>query len=184
MSAGVRITSVVARAYRFPTDAPEADGTLAWNATVLVVVEIRAGGALGLGYTYADAASCRIVDGILAEVLREKDAFGIPALWIAMVRAVRNLGWRGQCACAISAVDVALWDLKARLLGIPLARLFGQQREEVPIYGSGAFTSYATERLREQLTNWVCKDKCREPLRCGSPEPSGYAACARPLNSA
>jgi L-alanine-DL-glutamate epimerase-like enolase superfamily enzyme len=55
-----------------------------------------------------------------------------------MVRSVRNLGWRGICATAISAVDVALWDLKARLLDRPLVQLLGATRSAVPIYGSAA----------------------------------------------
>jgi L-alanine-DL-glutamate epimerase-like enolase superfamily enzyme len=161
MSIAIPIRSVATRAYRFPTDAPEADGTFAWNATTAVLVEIEAGGRVGTGYTYADAATCEIIDGILTQVLRGKDAFEIPALWTAMVGAVRNIGWRGVCACAISAVDVALWDLKARLIDIPLVKLLGQQRDEVPIYGSGGFTSYSAGRLQEQLSDWVSKDKCR-----------------------
>jgi L-alanine-DL-glutamate epimerase-like enolase superfamily enzyme len=52
-------------------------------------------------------------------------------------------------------VDTALWDLKARLLGLPLHRLLGAVREAVPVYGSGGFTSYDEARLREQLTGWV-----------------------------
>jgi len=77
------------------------------------------------------------------------------------VRSVRNIGWRGICACAISAIDVALWDLKARLIGVPLLTLLGRARSEVPIYGSGGFTSYSLDRLREQLAGWVERDGCQ-----------------------
>jgi L-alanine-DL-glutamate epimerase-like enolase superfamily enzyme len=161
MPKGAQIDRVVAHAFRIPTDAPEADGTIAWNATTLVLVEIDAGGTTGLGYTYSDAASADIVSGVLTTVLRGQDAFAIAKLWTAMVRAVRNVGWRGICACAISAVDGALWDIKARLLGVPLARLLGQERDEVPIYGSGGFTSYSVERLQEQLAGWTARDGCR-----------------------
>ena len=59
-----------------------------------------------------------------------------------MVKAVRNAGRPGAVGYAISAVDVALWDLKARVLGLPLHRLLGGVRDEVPVYGSGGFTSY------------------------------------------
>ena len=72
-----------------------------------------------------------------------------------MARAVRNLGRPGVAAMAIRAVDVALWDLKARLLGLPLATLLGAVHEQVPIYGSGGFTSYTHERLADQLAGWV-----------------------------
>jgi L-alanine-DL-glutamate epimerase-like enolase superfamily enzyme len=155
------IRRITARAFRIPTDAPESDGTFAWAATTLVLVEIEAAGETGLGYTYADAACTGIVDGAIAKVLCGRDAFGIPALWETMVGAVRNLGWRGACACAISAVDIALWDLKAKLLDGPLVDLLGRARDEVPVYGSGGFTSYRLERLQEQLSGWVERERCR-----------------------
>lgn len=161
MAEAAKIGCVTARSYRIPTDSPEADGTIAWSATTLVLVEAEAGGVTGLGYTYASSAAADIVNKELASVLRDQDAMAIPALWLAMARSVRNIGWRGVCACAISAVDVALWDLKARLFKVPLAHLLGQQRSEVPIYGSGGFTSYSEERLCEQLGGWVEQDGCR-----------------------
>jgi L-alanine-DL-glutamate epimerase-like enolase superfamily enzyme len=161
MGEETRIRRLAARSYRIPTDAPEADGTIAWSATTLVLVEIDAGGVTGVGYSYGSAAAAEIVNNELASTLREQNALAIPALWLAMVTAVRNIGWRGVCACAISAVDVALWDLKARLLKMPLADLLGRERAEVPIYGSGGFTSYSEGRLCEQLSGWVERDGCR-----------------------
>jgi L-alanine-DL-glutamate epimerase-like enolase superfamily enzyme len=156
-----RITRVGAHAFRIPADSPEADGTLRWNATTLAVVEIEAGGKLGLGYSYADATVADIVRTVLAEVLRGQDAFAIQKRFSEMVQAVRNIGRSGVCGCAISAVDVGLWDLKARLLDLPLATLLGQQRDEVAIYGSGGFTNYPPERVAEQLAKWVEHDGCR-----------------------
>jgi L-alanine-DL-glutamate epimerase-like enolase superfamily enzyme len=76
----------------------------------------------------------------------------------AMARAVRNIGRPGVAATAISAVDIALWDLKARLLGCPLAGLLGRWREAVPVYGSGGFTSYTERQMGEQLAGWVERD--------------------------
>jgi L-alanine-DL-glutamate epimerase-like enolase superfamily enzyme len=125
------------------------------------VVEIAAGGAKGLGYTFADAASAQIALHVLADAICGIDAFAIPRAWAAMVAAVRNIGWRGVSASAISAVDVALWDLKSRLLAVPLTRLLGQLRDEVPVYGSGGFTSYSIERLQQQLAAWTQHDGCR-----------------------
>jgi L-alanine-DL-glutamate epimerase-like enolase superfamily enzyme len=158
---GARIARVTARAYTVPTDAPEGDGTFTWESTTMVLVEIEAGGATGLGYTYSTAAAGRLVEDVLAPVVVGEDAFAIPRLWAAMIRAVRNLGLPGIAATAISAVDTALWDLKARLLDLPLARLFGLERDGVPIYGSGGFTTYADDRLREQLSGWVEVEGCR-----------------------
>ncbi len=156
-----RIARVAAHAFRIPNDSPEADGTLRWNATTLVVVEIEAGGTLGLGYSYADTTVADIVRTVLADILVGQDAFAIQKRSTEMVQAVRNIGRSGVCGCALSAVDVGLWDLKARLLDLPLAKLLGQQRDEVAIYGSGGFTSYAPERVAEQLVKWVDQDGCR-----------------------
>ena len=100
-------------AYVIPTDAPEADGTFAWDRTTLVVVETTAGGEHGLGYTYADTATAQLIDELLADVVRGRDALAVPAAWAAMVRAIRNLGRPGICSMAIAAVDASLWDLKA-----------------------------------------------------------------------
>jgi L-alanine-DL-glutamate epimerase-like enolase superfamily enzyme len=156
-----RIGAVRATAYRIPTDAPEADGTFAWDSTTLVLVEVDAGGKTGLGYTYASAAAAGVVRDTLADVVVGLDALQIPALWDAMVRQVRNLGSRGVCACAISAVDVALWDLKARLLDMALADLLGRRRDAVDVYGSGGFTTYDHKQLMDQLSGWVAEGGCR-----------------------
>jgi len=158
---GPPLDTVTAQAYRIPTDRPEADGTLSWNATTMVVVNVQAGGKSGLGYTYIDACAASLIVNALREVLEGRDSFDIPGAWQAMQRAVRNNGRQGIAACAISAVDVALWDLKARHLEIPLTRLLGQVRSQIPIYGSGGFTTYSDAELRDQLVGWVERDGCR-----------------------
>ncbi len=155
------IAAVRAQAYTVPTDAPEADGTARWTATTIVVVHARAGDAEGMGYSYADRSAAGLVARVLAGVVRGRDALDPQGAWRAMRDEVRNLGGKGIAACAISAVDVALHDLKARLLGVPLASLLGRFRETVPIYGSGGFTSYDDRRLAEQLAGWVERDGCR-----------------------
>ncbi len=80
-----------------------------------------------------------------------------PAAWRAMTAAVRNEGRPGVGRMAISAVDVALWDVKAKLLGLPLFRLLGAVRDRVMAYGSGGFTSYTDARLAGQLGGWVAE---------------------------
>ena len=159
--ASAPITRVTARAFKIPTNAPEADGTFAWNATTLIVVEIEAGGMKGLGYTYSDGSVVSLIDRTLAPVLCGEDASQIARLWLRMQRHVRNLGREGLASTAISALDCALWDLHARRLGVPLVTLLGAVRERVPIYGSGGFTTYSDERMREQLAGWAHDDGCR-----------------------
>ncbi|HEX3432014.1 MAG TPA: enolase C-terminal domain-like protein [Rhizomicrobium sp.] len=158
---GAKIEALSAAAYEIPTDAPESDGTAEWNSTTLVVCEINAAGATGLGYTYASPAAVTVIGETLASVVRDRDCFAIEAIWRDMIGAVRNLGWRGVCANAISAVDNALWDLKARLLDLPLCDLIGRARDSVAVYGSGGFTSYDDGRLRQQLSGWVGENGCQ-----------------------
>jgi L-alanine-DL-glutamate epimerase-like enolase superfamily enzyme len=155
MSMNALVGTVSARAYTVPTDAPEADGTYAWQKTTLVVVTVEAGGCNGLGYTYSAEAIAGLVTGTLAEALHGRDVFDIPHCHRLMVNAVRNMGRSGLAATAISAVDAALWDLKAKLLDLPLVILLGRARDEVPIYGSGGFTSYDDAQLTRQLAGWV-----------------------------
>lgn len=160
-AAQVPIEGVQASAYTIPTDSPEADGTLSWDSTTLVVVHVEGGGRRGLGYTYADPCVVPLLHGKLQQSIDGLDAMDPPRAWRAMQRAVRNLGREGLVATAISALDTALWDLKAKILDVPLARLLGSFREEVPVYGSGGFTSYTEARLVDQLTGWVERHGCR-----------------------
>jgi len=159
--ADARIGAVRARAYTIPTDAPEADGTIAWDSTTMVVVAVEGGGSTGLGYTYTSGTVTGLITGKLAAAISGGDAMDPPQAWRAMQRAVRNMGRDGLAATAISAVDAALWDLKAKLLDLPLAVLLGRYRDTVPIYGSGGFTSYDDDQLRDQLRAWVNADGCR-----------------------
>ncbi len=155
------IGNVTARAYTIPTDQPEQDGTLDWDSTTLVVATVEAGGYEGIGYTYADKTNATLIGGKLGKAIEGKDAFNIRGCIETLWRQVRNLGQRGLAATAISAVDVALWDVKAKLLDLPLVRLLGAARPRVPIYGSGGFTNYDDKTLAAQLGAWVSKDGCR-----------------------
>ena len=141
VSVEVPVEAVDVAAYTVPTDAPEADGTLSWEATTIVVVHVEAGGHVGLGYTYADESTATLIVSKLAGIVAGADALAPPAIWAEMVSATRNLGRPGIVSMAISAVDTALWDLKARLHDVGLCTLLGQVRSAVPLYGSGGFTS-------------------------------------------
>jgi len=150
-----RVDDVHAAAYTIPTEHPEADGTFAWGSTTIVVVHVRAGGVEGTGWTYGSTAIVDVVNTELRGVVLDADPTAIPAVWEAMVASVRNNMRAGVCGYAISALDIALWDLKARLLQCPLSQLWGQARREIPVYGSGGFTTFDTALLDEQLGLWV-----------------------------
>lgn len=152
---GPVIGSLRARAWTIPTDAPEADGTQAWDSTTLVVVTIECDGVTGTGWTYAPAACARLVEEQLVDVVVGRDPMAVPGTWLEMVRSVRNATRAGLAGYAISAVDVAGWDLKARLLNLSLVDLLGAVSTPVPVYGSGGFTTYDEDRTREQLGGWV-----------------------------
>jgi L-alanine-DL-glutamate epimerase-like enolase superfamily enzyme len=162
------VEAVEVAAYTVPTDAPEADGTLSWDETTIVVVHARAGDEWGVGYTYADVSTAKLVQSKLAGVVEGADAMSPQASWLAMVGAIRNLGRPGISSMAIAAVDLALWDLKARLLGLPLCKLLGMAHDRVPIYGSGGFTAYSMARLQEQLAGWVERGIPRVKMKVGS----------------
>jgi L-alanine-DL-glutamate epimerase-like enolase superfamily enzyme len=152
-SAAVRGVSV--DVYRIPTDAPESDGTFEWSATTLVAVHVECANVRGFGYTYADGATAHLIHHTLSPLLAGKDALQTQARWHDMAVALRNAGRPGIGTMAISALDAALWDAKAKLLGVPLVALLGAAREAIAAYGSGGFTSYTLEQLEAQLGGWA-----------------------------
>lgn len=149
------IRNLSVSAYSVPTDYLESDGTFEWDRTCLVVVQACASDKTGLGYTYADVATAKLIKGMVLPLVEGANALDVPACWSTMRRAIRNLGRPGICSMAIAAVDSALWDLKSKLLNIPLASLLGAAQSSVEIYGSGGFTSYSVEQLQKQLGHWI-----------------------------
>jgi L-alanine-DL-glutamate epimerase-like enolase superfamily enzyme len=168
MGSAIPIEQVTVSAYRVPTDVPvESDGSLEWDSTTMVLVEVCAGDVTGIGYTYADAATAVVIRDTLAREVCGMDAMATGKCWAAMVASIRNLGRPGIAAMAISALDVALWDLKAKLLDVALVTLIGPVREEVPVYGSGGFTSYSVSQLQSQLDGWVRDGITRVKMKIG-----------------
>lgn len=149
------IDRVEVATYRVPTELPESDGTLKWDHTNISIVTAHAQGEEGIGYTFAGHAAAALIHGVLSEVVNGMDPMSPQLAYMAMWRRIRNMGRPGICSMAISAVDCALWDLKARLLEQPLVTLLGQVRESAAVYGSGGFTSYTDEQLAKQLEGWA-----------------------------
>jgi L-alanine-DL-glutamate epimerase-like enolase superfamily enzyme len=163
----VAIERIEVSAYTVPTDAPESDGTLEWDSTTMVLVEAKGSGERGLGYTYGDVSVGKFVASKLKSLVEGADAMSPPAAWAAMQHAIRNAGRPGVGAMAVSAVDIALWDLKAKILGMPLADALPRFHAAVPVYGSGGFTSYSDGQLEDQLGAWVSEGIPRVKMKVG-----------------
>ena len=162
------IERITVSAYTIPTGtSPESDGTAVWTSTTLVLVEIDAGGKRGIGWTYENAAAGNLISDQLAELVRGENAFDTRALWAKLTHAVRNTGRSGLASYAIGAIDIALWDLRARLVGIPLCDLMGAARQTVPVYGSGGFTSYDIPTLQRQLDGWASRGLTAVKMKVG-----------------
>jgi len=142
-----------------PTDEPESDGTAEWDSTTIVIVEVDE----GIGYTYCEAACAQLIREKLAPLVHDD----VRKAWLDMNRAVRNAGRPGIASCAISAVDQALWDRKARRLGTSLVDLLGAAHEDVPVYGSGGFCTYSLARIQEQLAGWAEQGIPRVKMKLG-----------------
>ena len=164
----VPIRGGTARSYTIPTDAPEADGTIAWNSTTMVVVQVEAGGKTGLGYTYAHRTAAVVARELVEKHCVGRDGMATAELFVAMRRSQRNYGSGGIGATALSAVDMALWDLKAKLLDVSLTVLLGKYRDAAPVYGSGGFTTYTDLQLCEQLQGWVDQGIPRVKMKIGT----------------
>jgi L-alanine-DL-glutamate epimerase-like enolase superfamily enzyme len=150
------IESIAARAYTIPTATEaESDGTLEWDSTSVVVVEVHADGRTGTGYSYCHPSAAQVIESKLASIVEGADALMPQRCWSRMQVQARQLGHAGIAAMAISAVDIALWDLKAKLLDCCVADVLPRFHESVPIYGSGGFCNYSDEQLREQVRDWI-----------------------------
>ena len=153
--------------YTVPTDFPESDGTLRWDRTTMVLVQASAAGKTGIGYTYADQSVATLITHTLRKIAVGADALSPTSVYMENWKHIRNLGRPGICSAAISAVDCALWDLKAKLLDVPLVSLLGQLRPGAAIYGSGGFTSYSDQQLATQLGGWVEQGIPRVKMKIG-----------------
>jgi L-alanine-DL-glutamate epimerase-like enolase superfamily enzyme len=165
---GPKIESTTASAHTIPTDAPEGDGTFAWESTTLIVVQMRCDKQTGLGYTYSHKTAAPLARELMKKHVEGQSPFDTGALFSSMRKAQRNYGRDGIAATALSAIDIALWDLKAKLMEQPLCRVLGQMRDGAPVYGSGGFTTYTDEQLRKQLGGWASDGITRVKMKIGT----------------
>lgn len=150
----IKIKNIKVSAYTIPTETPEADGTLKWTSTTLVLVEITAGDKKGIGYTYSNSGAAHFIHDTLKPLVLHQNALNVSAITNSLIHHTRNNGNTGLAMMAISAVDNALWDLKAKLFDVPLCVLLGQEKDKILLYGSGGFTSYTEQQLQQQFQRW------------------------------
>lgn len=124
-------------------------------------------GLEGLGVGQASPGVRDVIDSALRHILIGQDPMNIEKLWSDMFWAVRGYGRRGLAFLAVSAVDIGLWDLKAKALGMPLYKLLGPYREAVPVYGSGGWTNYTVDELVAEMEGYVDQGIPRIKMKVG-----------------
>lgn len=163
----VIIQKIITSAYTIPTDSPESDGTIKWDSTTIVIVEIFAGNKKGIGFTYSNVAAAMLINTMLKKVIEGENCLDIPSLSQKMIAAVRNDGQCGIAMMAVSAVDNALWDLKAKIFDVPLCNLLGKANDKMLLYGSGGFTSYSDAQTRQQFEHWASQGITHFKMKVG-----------------
>jgi L-alanine-DL-glutamate epimerase-like enolase superfamily enzyme len=110
-------------------------------------------GLEGLGVSIPAARG--LIEGSFKELLVGQDPLWHEKLWDDLFWRVRGIGRKGLAFCALSGVDIALWDLKAKAFGVPLYKLLGPYTDRVPIYGSGGWTHFTEDELVREQTGYV-----------------------------
>jgi L-alanine-DL-glutamate epimerase-like enolase superfamily enzyme len=149
------IERVDTRWLRIPLRSQIADSTHVLKFIDLIVVEAEAGGITGssymLSFDYAPAVLKAFVEVELKRHVIGLRSDNIRAVFETGLAACEYVGQSGLAMWAISAIDVALWDLLGRRLGVPAATLFGRHADAVPAYGSGGWLSYTDEQLADEI---------------------------------
>lgn len=118
-----------------------------------------ASGLEGVGYSYSKRAGgpAQYAHAIeVADELVGEDPSDIQRLWIKLVWAGASVGRSGASTQAIAAFDIALWDLKAKRAGLPLAKLLGSHRDSVQVYNtSGGYLSTPIDQVIENAARSV-----------------------------
>ncbi len=147
---------------------PSLSGAKGWDELFVHVSTDEGIDGFAPGGRGASVDSIRaVIEKGLKEALINEDPFDIEYLWNRMFWLVRGYGRKGVAFCAISAVDIALWDLKAKALGLPLYKLLGPYTNSVPIYGSGGWTNLSEKELVEEQLSYVERGIPRIKMKVG-----------------
>ena len=148
-----------------------ADSTRNVETIGFVIVEITTNDGLkGIGTTYhevgGEAIREMVLKGIGPKILG-RNPFETESIYEEIFHYMRGVGRKGLAFCAYSAIDIALWDIKAQMVGLPLYRLLGGSRTELPIYASGGWTSYTKDELVAEALDMVAKGYKQIKLKVG-----------------
>lgn len=144
-----------------PVTAGFADATRKVETIGFVIVRVTtAEGLEGVGVTYHEVGGEAVVALIrrnMVPKLIDRDPLQTEAIWQEFFHYLRGVGRKGLTFCALSAIDVALWDLKGKITGLPVCRLLGGDRTRVPVYASGGWTSYDDDQLVDEMRGMVAR---------------------------
>src|SRR3712207_2218308 len=104
----------------------------------------------GFGVTYHEVggeATKVLIDRAMTPKLVGRDPLETEVIWAEFFGYLRGVGRKGLMFAALSAVDIALWDLKSKIFGLPLFRLLGGNARRVPVYASGGWTCFSDDEL-------------------------------------
>lgn len=161
------IEKIEVKYFKIPTKTPESDGTLEWLSTGLVTVELHAQGSTGLGYTYADKSTAEFIVEHGIPHLLKKNVIDHCMLFDELKKNSRNLGNAGISSMALSAMDIALWDLKAKVLNLSIQDLLGHKRKSAPFYGSGLFLNNDMSSIQNQIQHFQKKGIKKFKMKIG-----------------
>jgi len=166
-----RVADVRVHLVSEPVTGGFADSTRKVESVGLLVVRVITDTGLeGIGVTYNEVggeATRDLIEINMAPRLRGKDPLATEDLYADFVQYMRGVGRKGLMFCALSAVDIALWDLKGKILGLPLHRLLGGSKTRVPVYASGGWTSYSDDELVAEAKKMVAQGYRMIKLKVG-----------------
>jgi L-alanine-DL-glutamate epimerase-like enolase superfamily enzyme len=164
----IKITDLTTSLLQIPSAQPLGDATATWNLLGGCFAHIRTNAGLeGLGWSGASSAIREVIEHNLKPIIVGSDPLEIERLWDRMFSSVRSIGRKGAALCAISAVDIALWDLKAKMLGLPLYKLLGPYTDSVPVYGSGGWTTLSDAELVNEMAGYVQRGFTHVKMKVG-----------------
>jgi L-alanine-DL-glutamate epimerase-like enolase superfamily enzyme len=116
-------------------------------------------GLEGHAVTYRDGSGGHAIRSLvnhgIAPRLIGRNPLETEVIWQELVQCFRGIGRKGLTFCALSVIDIALWDLKGKILGLPLYRLLGGNNPKVPVYASGGWTSHSDDALVAEARGMV-----------------------------